>query len=229
MLGHKGFSRRTRIAAIAILLALLASACAEDERRALRLTSTSTTVETGVRVLADNCPGPNAVRLSVRDEVLWEIQAPIVDPDAPAQVVEPGDIVTEPTALVEFIVGQAPDGWDEPIPLVTALEPGIRYTVSTSPDGQTVDFATPDLQPGLLWDGIGVIQFNPDLINQDCSDPADLGLFAQNILALVALGGVAAALALVALITLLFVITRRFSRLRAIEKKAEREAESGVA
>ena len=112
------------------------------------------------------------------------------------------------------------------MPLTVSLEPGIRYTVATSPDGQRVDFATPDLQPGLLWDGVGVIQFNPDLINQDCSDPADLGLFAQNIVALVALGGVAAALVLVALITLLFVITRRFSRLRSIEKKAERASQS---
>lgn len=221
MLRHRCDPKRTRLLVLAILLALLASACAEDERRALRLTSTSTTVETGVRILADNCPGPNAVRLSVRDEILWEIQAPIIDPDAPAEAIDT-DVVVEPPALAEFIVGQAPEGWEETVPLTTNLESGIRYTVSTSPFGQRVDFATPDLQPGLLWDGVGVIQFNPDLINQDCSDPADLGLFAQNILALVALGGVAAALVLVALITLLFIITRRFSRLRAIEKKAER-------
>ena len=221
MLRHRCDPKRTRLLVLAILLALLASACAEDERRALRLTSTSTTVETGVRILADNCPGPNAVRLSVRDEILWEIQAPTIDPDAPAEAIDT-DVVVEPPASAEFIVGQAPEGWEETVPLTTNLESGIRYTVSTSPFGQRVDFATPDLQPGLLWDGVGVIQFNPDLINQDCSDPADLGLFAQNILALVALGGVAAALVLVALITLLFIITRRFSRLRAIEKKAER-------
>lgn len=214
-----------RLTLLFFIMALLASACAEDERRALRLTSTSTTVDTGVRILADNCPGPGAVRLSVREDVLWEIEALAVDPDAVPEIA--GSVPPpEPTALIEFIVGQTPEDWVETVPLTVSLEPGIRYTVATSPDGQRVDFATPDLQPGLLWDGVGVIQFNPDLINQDCSDPADLGLFAQNIVALVALGGVAAALVLVALITLLFVITRRFSRLRSIEKKAERASQS---
>ena len=211
--------RRNRFRLLIALLALtiLASACAEDERRGLRLTSTSTTVETGVRVLADNCPGPSSVQLSVREEILWEIQ---FDPNAPAP-----ETAIEPTSLIEFIVGQVPAQWEEVVPLDTTLEPGIRYTVSTRPDGQSVDFATPDLQPGLLWDGQGVIQFNPDLVNQDCSDPADFGLFAQNIAALVALGGVAAALVLVALISLLFVITRRFSRVRSIERKAQRAPE----
>ena len=211
-----------------LLVALLASACAEQERRSLRLTSTSTTAETGVRVLADNCPGPNAVRLSVREDVLWEIEAIASSTDT-ATATTTADTAgidagagSEPTALLEFIVGQAPDGWQETVPLAEPLTPGIRYTVSTSPDGQSVDFATPDLQAGLLWDGTGVIQFNPDLINQDCSDPADLGLFARNVLALVALGGVAAALVLVGLITLLFVITRRFSRMRSLEKKTQK-------
>ena len=211
-----------------LLVALLASACAEQERRSLRLTSTSTTAETGVRVLADNCPGPNAVRLSVREDVLWEIEAIASSTDT-ATATTTADTAgidagagSEPTALLEFIVGQAPDGWQETVPLTEPLTPGIRYTVSTSPDGQSVDFATPDLQAGLLWDGTGVIQFNPDLINQDCSDPADLGLFARNVLALVALGGVAAALVLVGLITLLFVITRRFSRMRSLEKKTQK-------
>ena len=75
--------RRNRFRLLIALLAvtILASACAEDERRGLRLTSTSTTVETGVRVLADNCPGPSSVQLSVREEILWEIQ---FDPNAPA-------------------------------------------------------------------------------------------------------------------------------------------------
>ena len=211
-----------------LLVALLASACAEQERRSLRLTSTSTTAETGVRVLADNCPGPNAVRLSVREDVLWEIEAIASSTDT-ATATTTADTAgidagagSEPTALLEFIVGQAPDDWQETVPLAEPLTPGIRYTVSTSPDGQSVDFATPDLQAGLLWDGTGVIQFNPDLINQDCSDPADLGLFARNVLALVALGGVAAALVLVGLITLLFVITRRFSRMRSLEKKTQK-------
>lgn len=216
-------SRIFRLTALLFAVAIVASACAEDERRPLRLTSTSTTVETGVRVLADNCPGPGTVRLSVRDDVLWEIQAPA--PDVIAGQDDTTDpAVAESTALAEFIVGQTPPDWQEVIPLTTTLEPGIRYTVSTSPVGQSVDFATPDLQPGLLWDGTGVIQFNPDLINQDCSDPADLGLFAQNIAALIALGAVSSALVLVALITLLFAVTRRFGRLQAIERKARREA-----
>ena len=214
------WGNRFRLLIVLLAMAILASACAEDERRNLRLTSTSTTVEAGVRVLADNCPGPSAIQLSVRDEILWEIQ---FDPDAPVTEASPNAV--EPTALIEFIVGQLPPQWEEVIPLETTLEPGIRYTVSTRPDGQSVDFATPDLQPGLLWDGQGVIQFNPDLINEDCSDPADFGLFAQNIAALIALGGVASALVLVALISLLFVITRRFSRVRSIENKAQRTNE----
>ena len=153
-----------------LLVALLASACAEQERRSLRLTSTSTTAETGVRVLADNCPGPNAVRLSVREDVLWEIEAIASSTDT-ATATTTADTAgidagagSEPTALLEFIVGQAPDGWQETVPLTEPLTPGIRYTVSTSPDGQSVDFATPDLQAGLLWDGTGVIQFNPCLL-----------------------------------------------------------------
>lgn len=175
-------------------------------------------------MLADNCPGPSMVSLSVRDELLWEIQVipgdSSVQQDSNDLTSEPVE-VAEPTAIIEFIVGQTPNGWTETTPLTAELEVGIRYTISTQPDGQTIDFATPDLQPGLLWDGTGVIQFNPNLINEDCSDPVDFGLFAQNILALVALGAVASALVLVALITLLFVITRRFSRVRSIQRKSQ--------
>lgn len=152
--------------------------------------------------------------LSIREDVLWEIEAPV---DDGAEVSAESE-----NSVAEFLIGQTPEGWTELTPLAEALEPGTRYTVRTLPDGQSIDFAIPDLQPGLVWDGEGVSQFNPDLIRDECSQPADFGLFAQNILALVALGGVAAALVLVALITLLFTITRRFSRLRAIERKLER-------
>ena len=209
-----------RILAILVGCLVLLTACAEDERRELRLTRTST-VEAGVRVLADNCPGPSNVSLLVRDEVLWEIQAPAEPVD---------DSTSEPEAgLVEFLVGQAPDAWDTLTPLDVEVEPGTRYTVRTQPDGQTIDFSTPDLRAGLLWDGNGVIQFNPNLINEPCSTTTDVGVFATNVAILLALGTTTAALVLVALILILFVITSRFSRVRSIQKKATREAEAEAA
>ena len=209
-----------RILAILVGCLVLLTACAEDERRELRLTRTST-VEAGVRVLADNCPGPSNVSLLVRDEVLWEIQAPAEPVD---------DSTSEPEAgLVEFLVGQAPDAWDTLTPLDVEVEPGTRYTVRTQPDGQTIDFSTPDLRAGLLWDGNGVIQFNPNLINEPCGTTTDVGVFATNVAILLALGTTTAALVLVALILILFVITSRFSRVRSIQKKATREAEAEAA
>ena len=210
-----------RIFALLIGCLVLLTACAEDERRELRLTRTST-VETGVRVLADNCPGPSNVALLVRDDVLWEIQA-LPDP------VETADDTVEADSaagIVEFLVGQAPEGWSTATPLTVEVEPGVRYTVRTRPDGQTIDFSTPDLQAGLLWDGTGVIQFNPNLIDEECRASTDVGAFATNIAVLLALGTTTAALVLVVLILILFVITSRFSRVRSIQKKATREAEA---
>lgn len=211
-----------RILAVLLGCLVLLTACAEDERRELRLTRTST-VDAGVRILADNCPGPANVALLIRDEVLWEVQAPETpaesDTDAP-----PVDPTAEP-GLVEFLVGQAPEGWDTITPLTATVEPGTRYTVRTQPDGQTIDFSTPDLQSGLLWDGTGVIQFNPDLINEECGTPADVGAFATNIAVLLALGTTTAAIVLVVLILILFVITSRFSRVRSIQKKAAKQSQ----
>ncbi len=198
---------------------VLLTACSEDERRELRLTRTST-VTTGVRVLADNCPGPSNVALLIRDDTLWEVQAPT----EPVQT-SSADQDLEPPGLIEFLVGETPQDWDVVVPLAEPVEPGIRYTIRTLPDGQTIDFSTPDLQPGLLWDGQGVIQYNPDLIDEQCSSPADIGAFAQNLAVLAALGTTAAAIVLVALILILFVITQRFSRVRSIQNKARRQAE----
>lgn len=210
---------------------VLLTSCAEDERRELRLTRTST-AEAGVRILADNCPGPSNVSMLIREDILWEIQ--VAETAADANSDEAGEDEVTPTgvdasatddgALVEFLVGQTPDGWDTVTELTNPVEPGIRYTIRTEPDGQTIDFSTPDLQAGLLWDGTGVIQFNPNLIDEDCSAPADVGAFAQNIAVLLALGTTTAAIVLVILILVLFVITSRFSRVRSIQKKASREA-----
>lgn len=212
-----------------LLAAVVLSGCAEDERREIRLTPTST-VDTGVRVLADNCPGPTRVELSVRDDVLWAIEligtTPAVeddttDDDAASDEAIPSE---QPPGLIEFLVGRTPDGWNTETPLTEPLGPGIRYTVTTEPDGQTIDFSTPDLSPGLLWDGTGNAQFNPDLINVECSEPADVAGFARNIGLLIAFWVTAAAAVMVALILILFVITRRFSRVRSLQKRAEREA-----
>lgn len=225
-------ARCLRLAAVAFILILVMSACAEDEQRELRLTPTST-VETGVRVLADNCPGPDRVSLSVRDDVLWSIERiadteTIVDDetivDAETAASNTGDI--NESGLIEFLVGRTPDDWRTETVLVDPLTPGIRYTIRTEPDGQSIDFSTPDLSPGLLWDGTGNAQFNPDLIRVECSEPADVEGFARNIIVLVALWVTAAAAVMVALILLLFVITRRFSRVRSLQRRAGREAEN---
>ncbi len=209
-----------RILGVCLACLVLLTACAEDDRRELRLTRTST-VAAGVRVLADNCPGPSNVALLIRDDVLWEVQAPATP--------EPTDSPAAPEAgLIEFLVGETPNDWETVVPLDQPVEAGTRYTVRTLPDGQTIDFSTPDLQAGLLWDGTGVIQFNPDLINEECSTPANAGVFAQNIAVLAALGTTTAAIVLVVLILILFVITRRFSRVRSIQAEARREAEGEI-
>ena len=221
-------ARFLRFAAVVLVVAFVVGACAEDERREIRLTPTST-VETGIRVLTDNCPGPDRVSLLVRDDVLWSIERiPVADvsdetPTPTADSSIDGD--PEP-GLVEFLVGQTPDGWRAETILVEPVTPGIRYTIRTEPDGQSIDFSTPDLSPGLLWDGSGNAQFNPDLIRVECSEPADVEGFARNILVLAALWVTAAAAAMVALILLLFVITRRFSRIRSLQRRAERDAEN---
>lgn len=231
-------ARPARLMAIVILALIMLSSCAEDERREIRLTPTST-VETGVRILVDNCPGPERVSLSVRDNVLWEItQAASTDNAVPAT--DTGDIDAEALpddfeltdaldaepvpGLVEFLVGRTPEGWTATTALADPLEAGVRYTISTEPDGQTIDFSTPDLSAGLLWDGTGNAQFNPDLINVECSEPADVEGFARNIGLLLAFWVTAAATVMVAVILVLFVITRRFSRIRSLQKRAEREA-----
>lgn len=218
-----------RIFAITLASLVLLTACAEDERRELRLTRTST-VETGVRILADNCPGPSNVALLIRDDVLWEIQAP-AEPAGEDTEADSGELsedeaaITVQPGLIEFLVGQTPNEWDVVTPLTATVEPGTRYTIRTRPDGQTIDFSTPDLQAGLLWDGTGVTQFNPNLINVECGVPTDVGAFAFDLAILLALGTTTAAFALVTLILVLFVITSRFSRIRSIQKKAQREAD----
>jgi hypothetical protein len=224
---------------------LVVSACGTVERKPIRLAPTPT-AEAGVRVIVDNCPGPASVTLSIRDEVIWQAEAP-ADSDADAD--EPsadetdaatsadatadgtpdplaGDAAmsdgTEAPGLIEIVVGQPPEGWVETQPLADPLRSDTRYTVATSPDDQTVDFALPDLAQGLLFDGIGRSQFNQDLMQEPCSEPADVGSFVNNIAILALLGVTTAAFVLVALISLLFVVTRRFGRIKALERKARR-------
>ncbi len=209
---------------MAMLLVLLLGACGSEERKPIRLTPTSA-VSAGVRGIVDNCPGPQTIRLSVRENVLWEVEsvAPVETTDTGVADAAP---LTEPDpttgALLEFLVGEAPPGYTETVPLAEPIVAGTRYTVSTEPDGQTVDFAVPDLSAGLVWDGSGNAQFNDDLIDEPCAEGADAGAFAQDVLILAALWVTTAALVLVCLISLLFVVTRRFSRVRSLEKKAAR-------
>ena len=222
-------SRSVRCIAIGLALTVVLSSCAEDERRELRLTPT-TTVEPGVRILADNCPGPTSVSLGVREDVLWEIeQIELPEQTDDTSGAESTTEVEAEPGLVEFLVGHSPDGWRTRTILADTLAPDIRYTIRTEPDGQSIDFSTPDLSAGLLWDGTGNAQFNPDLIQVECSQPADVEGFARNIVVLIALWVTAAATVMVALILLLFVITRRFSRVRSLQKRAAREAAGEVA
>lgn len=216
-------------------LGLVAAACGQEERRPIRVAPTST-ADPGVLVLVDNCPGPSSLALTVRDEVLWRvearpegainIEAETGVADVGAESLEPADETVDP-ALREFLVGETPPGWLEETALETALTTGIRYTISTEPDEQSIDFSLPDLRPGLLFDGEGVDQFNADLIESACSEPADVGGFARNLIVLFGLWITSAALAMVALILFLFVITRRFSRIRSIERRTRDEVVVG--
>jgi hypothetical protein len=206
------------IAVILIALALFSSACGVEERRPIRLAPTST-ADPGVRVIVDNCPGPTSMALAVRDEVLWQIDATAIDADSGDGADATAD-TTSPPGLREFLVGETPDGWVEVEPLQTTLTDGIRYTLATEPDGQSVDFSLPDLAAGLLFDGTGRVQFNPNLIDDACSEPADIGAFARDLGVLAGLLITSAALVMVTLILVLFVVTRRFSRIRSIERRA---------
>ncbi len=202
------------------------------------MTPTST-ADPGVRVLVDNCPGPSSLALSVREEVLWRVEAPpaqttdleadsVVETiEADNEVIGPVDEAEPDPALREFLVGETPPGWSEATALDTGLTTGIRYTIATEPDGLSIDFSLPDLRPGLLFDGQGVDQFNNDLIESACSEPADVGAFARNVIVLFGLWITSAALVMVALILFLFVITRRFSRIRSIQRRAREEAVVG--
>lgn len=217
-IGWRAFVRRRGPLVLLLAAFALASvACGTEERRAIRVAPTST-ADPGVRVLVDNCPGPSTLALSVREEVLWQIELADPSPSAPV------DPDTGGAGLREFLVGETPDGWILTEPLTTPLDNGIRYTVSTEPDGQSIDFSLPDLAPGLLFDGQGRVQFNSDLIDEACSEPADVGAFARDLGVLVGLWITSAALVMVTLILLLFVITRRFSRIRSIQKRAQRRA-----
>lgn len=217
-----GGRNKTHLAMLLVVFGLIAASCGDIERRELRITPTST-AEIGVRVVADNCPGPSNLALSIRDEVIWEVEAiPLpetVADETDSTIDSPADPNLSRVALREFIVGQTPQGWETLAPLEGPLSSGIRYTLRTLPDGQSIDFSTADLQAGLLFDGIGNRQFNNDLIDAECSEPADLGLFVSNVAVLAALWVTAAALVLVALIALLFVITRRFGRIRSIQQR----------
>lgn len=208
-----------------IMIALILASCGEVERREMRLTPTAT-AEVGVRVIVDNCPGPSRLSLLIREEVIWEIEAILPDSTVDNAAEESadsdpnaGDSNDATAALREFQIGEAPEGWQTITPLESQLEAGIRYTVRTEPDEQSVDFSTPDLRSGLLFNGNGNRQFNDDLISEECAEPADIGRFASNIAVLGALWVTAAALVLVALIALLFVITRRFSRVSSIQRR----------
>lgn len=214
-----------------IVVVMALGACATVERKPIRLAPTAT-ADPGVRVIVDNCPGPAAVRLLVRDEIIWEAEAPAAPETAEAEAATDSSTGTDTgeadadtmgvAGLLEVVVGQPPDGWIETQPLTEGLRSDTRYTVATEPDGQRVDFAIPDLAQGLLFDGVGRSQFNQDLMRSPCSEPADVGQFVGNLAVLGLLGITAAAFVLVALIALLFVVTRRFGRIQSLERKAQR-------
>ena len=108
-----------RLLALGLACLVLLTACATEERRELRLTRTST-VETGVRILADNCPGPSSVALLVRDDVLWEVRAPVEAEETQTTDDAEEALENEP-GLVEFLVGQTPEDWETVTPLTACL------------------------------------------------------------------------------------------------------------
>lgn len=216
---------------------LLLGACTNSERQGIRVARTAT-VEPSVRVIVDNCPGPESIIFSVRDEVLWSAENPdaatTADPAQPAEVepaqpaeVDPNDtaISARDPGLLDVLVGTAPAGWTTTQELEQPLRDDIRYTVRTEPDGKTIEFSTSNLATRTLFDGETSSPFQPESISDPCKEPADIGKFFGDLAILGALGATSAALVMVSLITLLFVITRRFSRIRTIERRAAESAE----
>lgn len=240
----KGKRSVIRFAISVFLVMLVASACTEVETAELRLSRTAT-VEPGVRAIVDNCPGPKTIELTVRDEVLWVAQNPAVtdgdsdtadagsndanieeaDSSAASTLDENGEEVEvlEPS-LREIRVGDAPAGWVTVQALEEPLRDDVRYTVHTEPDGDSVDFALHDLETRFLYDGSTNVVFPPDLMSAQCAPPVDLGAFVRDLAVLGALGVTSAAFVLVSIITLFFVVTRRFGRLKSLERRAAREA-----
>ncbi|RZV46480.1 MAG: hypothetical protein EX269_07140 [Acidimicrobiales bacterium] len=201
--------RFARFSLLIVLIIALASACASEERREIRIAPTAS-AEPAVRAIVDNCPGPSRIILAVRTEVLWQVDAPESTEDDP----------NEAKGLREFIIGQTPTGWTLTEPLTAPLNDETRYTILTQPDGDAIDFDLRNLEPGLLFDGEDTTQFNDDLFEVECSEPPDVDGFVRNVAVLGALWITTAALAMVGIILLLFVITRRFSRIRSIQKKS---------
>lgn len=212
VMSHR-IQRCARFLLLLPMLAALVTACASEERREIRIAPT-TSAEPAVRAIVDNCPGPSSITLSVRTEVLWQVEAPASVDDA-----------SDAKGLREFIIGQTPTGWTLTEPLTLGLNDETRYTILTQPDGQSIDFDLRDLEPGLLFDGEETSQFNEDLLDEECSEPPDVDGFVRNVAVLGALWITTAALAMVGIILLLFVITRRFSRIRSIQKKGSRPSE----
>lgn len=233
-----------RLVITVFLVMLVASACTEIETAELRLSRTAT-VEPGVRAIVDNCPGPKTIELTVRDEILWVAQNPAVTDDGDyaddassidASIEEVGDSATTTLdengeevevlapSLQEIRVGDAPVGWVTVQALEEPLREDVRYTVRTEPDGDSVDFALQDLETRLLYDGTTNVVFPPDLMSAQCAPPVDLGAFVRDLAVLGALGVTSAAFVLVSIITLFFVVTRRFGRIKSLERRAAREA-----
>lgn len=206
--------RRARSLLLFVLLVGLFTACASEERREIRIAPTAS-AEPAVRAIVDNCPGPETITLSVRTEVLWQIEAPASGEDS-----------SDAKGLREFVIGQTPTGWTLIEPLTLGLNDETRYTIVTQADGQSIDFSLRNLEPGLLFDGEETSQFNEDLLNEECSEPPDVDGFVRNVAVLGALWITTAALAMVGIILLLFVITRRFSRIRSIQQKSAGPSES---
>lgn len=234
---------RWRFATAVAIAILVVASCANTERQGLRVARTAT-IEPGVRLIVDNCPGPEEIVFSVRDEVLWSVENPnaaaeaeaasearqaaadattttadSIDPSATTvDPATPGPL--QPPGLLDVLIGTPPPGWTTTQELGQPLREDIRYTIRTEPDGQTIEFATPNLSTGALFDGETGSPFQSASLAEPCEEPADVGEFFKNLAVLGALGITSAAFVLVSLITLLFAITRRFSRIRTIEKRA---------
>ena len=177
-------------------VALVSSGCINDDPT-LGVSPTATGL--GVRAYIDNCPAATRVRVRTGDTVLWEI-----DRAAPTRT-ESSDF--------DLLIGEAPPGWRETIPLAEPLSDDASYLLTTEPEGDLLEFALDDLSPGRLLTETGEEQATPLRIERPCpEETASAGEFTRDVAVLVMLGATLVAAIGIVVILLLHLFNRILRR-----------------